>query len=133
MARRVRMDTTYGYYIEKRIPEETLARAMAQYIRWLNKQLADAYANVPKTVAQERKKSYPVLANPLKSLVPPARLELATQGLGIKERLMAISHHFQTLTYQPLPGTMLEYVGFCWVIFGCDGYSLVTVLVGHLT
>jgi len=46
---------------------------------------------------------------------------------------LAISHHFQTLTYQPLPGTMLEYVGLCWVIFGSDGYSLVTVLVGNLT
>jgi len=45
----------------------------------------------------------------------------------IKEGLMAISHHFQTLTYQALPTVMLEYVGLCWVIFGCDGYNLVTV------
>ncbi len=44
---------------------------------------------------------------------------------------MAISYHFQTLTYQALPGTMLEYVGFCWAIFGYDGYNLVTVRVGR--
>jgi hypothetical protein len=25
---------------------------------------------------------------------------------------------------------MLEYVGLCWVIFGCGGYKLVTVLTG---
>jgi hypothetical protein len=55
--------------------------------------------------------------------------QVGSKTLGIKELLMAISHHFQTLTYQPLPGTMLEYVRLCWVILGCDGYNLVTVLV----
>jgi hypothetical protein len=46
-----------------------------------------------------------------------------SSGMGIKERKMAISHHFQTVTHQPLPGTMLEYVGLCWIIFGCGGYN----------
>ena len=58
--------------------------------------------------------------------VPEGGIEPATQGLGIKERLMAISHHFQTLIYQPVPGTILEYVGLCWVIFGSSGYKIVT-------
>jgi hypothetical protein len=58
---------------------------------------------------------------------PPAR------GFSVRINELGISHHFQALTGQGFPGTMLEYVGFCWVIFGSDGYSLVTVLVGNLT
>jgi hypothetical protein len=50
-----------------------------------------------------------------------------TEGFSVLNNELAISHHFQTLIYQGLPGAMLEYVGFCWVIFGCGGYNMVTV------
>ena len=52
-----------------------------------------------------------------------------TKGFSVLNNKLAISHHFQTLTHQPLPGTMLEYVGLCWVILGCYSYNMVTVLV----
>jgi hypothetical protein len=66
-------------------------------------------------------------------VVPGGGIESPTRGFSVRINELAISHHFQTPTYQALPGTMLEYVGFCWVIFGCGGYNLVTVLVGSFT
>jgi len=61
--------------------------------------------------------------------VPGGGIEPPTRGFSVLNNELAISHHFQTLTYQALPGTMLEYVGFSWVIFGCGGYNSVTVFV----
>jgi hypothetical protein len=57
-------------------------------------------------------------------------IEPPTRGFSVLNNELAISHLFQALTDQGLPGTMLEYVGFCWVIFGCGGYNLVTVQKG---
>ena len=56
-------------------------------------------------------------------------IEPPTRGFSVPIGNQAIFHSFQILTYQPLPGTMLEYVGFCGVIFGYGGYNLVTVSV----
>jgi hypothetical protein len=39
----------------------------------------------------------------------------------------AVSHQFQPLRNQALSNLMLEYVRLCWVIFGSDGYNIVTV------
>ena len=61
--------------------------------------------------------------------MPGGGIEPRTRGFSVLNNELAISHHFQALTDQGLPGTMLEYVGLCWVIFGHDGYSLVTVFV----
>jgi len=63
--------------------------------------------------------------------VPGGGIEPPTRGFSVPNNKLAISHHFQTLTYQALPGTMLEYVGLCWAIFGYDGYNLVTVQMGR--
>jgi hypothetical protein len=65
--------------------------------------------------------------------VPGGGIEPPTRGFSVRINELAISHHFQALTHQPLTGTMLEYVGLCWVIFSCGGYNLVTILVGNLT
>ena len=62
----------------------------------------------------------------LPKMVPGGGIEPPTRGFSVLNNQLAISHHFQSLTYQPLPGVMLVYVGLCWVIFGCDGYNLVT-------
>jgi len=65
----------------------------------------------------------------LPKVVPGGGIEPPTRGFSVRINELAISHHFQSLTAQGFPGTMLEYVGFCWVIFGYDGYNLVTVSV----
>ena len=56
-----------------------------------------------------------------------ATVERTTRGFSVLSVPRAISHHFQALTDQGLLWTMLEYVGLCWVIFGFDGYNMVTV------
>jgi hypothetical protein len=64
-------------------------------------------------------------------VVPGARIELA-RGMAPRDfksiiAIQAIFHHFQVLIYQVLTKVKLEYVGLCWVIFGFDGYKIVTV------
>jgi hypothetical protein len=59
--------------------------------------------------------------------VPGGGIEPPTRGFSVPIGDQAISHHFQPLTDQGLPGAMLGYVGFCLVIFGCGGYNLVTI------
>jgi hypothetical protein len=64
-------------------------------------------------------------------LVPGARVELA-RGMAPRDFkstsvIQEIFHHFQVLIYQVLTRVKLGYVGLCWVIFGFDGYNIVTV------
>ena len=55
---------------------------MAQYTGWLDGQAEAVFQNLDHFLDHATKKGLTVLVKPLKSLVPPARIELAAHGLG---------------------------------------------------
>ena len=64
--------------------EDDLKNAMAQYTEWLDDQVDAVWQKVDHLVDHATKKGLKVLAKSLKSMVPPARIELAAHGLGIQ-------------------------------------------------
>jgi integrase len=63
--------------------ENELKNAMAQYTEWLDGQVEAVFQNLDHSLDHATKKGLAVLVKSLKSLVPPARIELAAHGLGI--------------------------------------------------
>jgi len=64
--------------------EDDLKKAMAQYTEWLDGQVEAVFQNLDHSLDHATKKGLTVLVKSLKSLVPPARIELAAHGLGIQ-------------------------------------------------
>ncbi len=63
--------------------EDDLKSVMDQYTDWLGSQIEKVWEKVDHLVDHATKKGLNALAKSLKSLVPPARIELAAHGLGI--------------------------------------------------
>jgi hypothetical protein len=59
-------------------------------------------------------------------MVPKDGIEPPMQGFSVLNGTWTISHYFQVLRYQAVTRATLEYVGLCKVIFGFDGYKMVT-------
>ncbi len=64
--------------------EDDLKKAMDQYTAWLDGQVEAVYANLDHFLDQATQKGHTVLYNSLKSLVPPAGIGPAANGLGIR-------------------------------------------------
>jgi len=64
--------------------EKDLKKAMKKYTAWLDGQLNLELKSLDHFLDHATKKGLTVLAKSLKSLVPPARIELAAHGLGIQ-------------------------------------------------
>jgi integrase len=63
--------------------EDDLKNAMDQYTDWLDSQVEAIWKNLDHSLDHATKKGLTVLVKSLKTLVPPARIELAAHGLGI--------------------------------------------------
>ena len=58
--------------------------------------------------------------------MPGRGIEPRTRGFSVDYLSTAIPHHFQVVKSQALTRLILDYIGLSWIIFGLEGYTLVT-------